>query len=68
MGVIRDLATCLDCGNRQTVRKREWIRASRPRCVACGGPVEPSVPARDDMARHNDAQVAVLRVRNPKLV
>lgn len=55
MGVHWDWATCLDCGKRRTVKHREWIRASRPRCLACGGPVEPSEAAKDDHRESLDA-------------
>lgn len=52
MGLKRDLATCLSCNHKQMVNHREWIRASRPRCVACGGAMEKSAAAHDDEKRH----------------
>ena len=42
MGRKFDVAKCIDCGTRRKVEHREWIRAARPRCYACGGPVEVS--------------------------
>jgi len=56
MGRIRDWAKCLDCGERRMVSHKEWIRASRPRCRACGGPVEPSDAAADEHASHYEAE------------
>jgi hypothetical protein len=56
MGRIKDWAKCLDCGARRLVRHKEWIRASRPRCLACGGPIEPSGKAADEHASHYDAE------------
>ena len=58
MGRIRDWAKCLDSGARRQVAKKEWIRASRPRCHACGGPVEPSDKAADEHAVHHNATLA----------
>ena len=55
MGRLRDWAQCLDCGSRRLVSHKEWIRASRPRCLACGGPIEPSAAAADEHAEHNTA-------------
>ena len=46
MGNKGDIAKCRDCGNRRLVLKREWLRAARPRCTACGGPLENSYAAR----------------------
>ena len=57
MGHRRDWATCLDCGERRMVPHREWIRASRPRCLGCGGPLEVSTTAADEQARHLDAKL-----------
>lgn len=56
MGQFKDWAVCLDCGERRIVKHREWIRASRPRCLRCGGPIEPSSDAQNDMARHAEAK------------
>lgn len=30
---------CLDCGQQAQVARRELIRAARPRCTRCGGPL-----------------------------
>lgn len=55
MGATKDLAMCVDCGVRRIVRHKEWIRASQPRCRACGGRLEMSATAYDDHVAHNDA-------------
>lgn len=55
MGRMRDWAKCVDCGSRRQVKHKEWIRASQPRCYACGGRVEPSDDAKDEHAEHHDA-------------
>lgn len=34
-------AVCRDCGHKQEVARKEWDRAARPRCLACGGLVDP---------------------------
>ena len=54
MGKFWDIATCLNCGERRRVYRREWIRAARPRCLACGGPVEPSKPAKSQHLDQDD--------------
>jgi len=54
MGRMRDWAKCVDCGSRRQVVHKEWIRAARPRCFACGGLVEPSDQAKDEHAEHHD--------------
>lgn len=60
-------ATCRDCGNDLQVRRSVFERRSLPRCPKCGGLLEPSSKACDDLAalrsRHNrvdvdDAQMA----------
>jgi hypothetical protein len=55
MGRIRDWAKCLECGERRMVSHKEWIRASRPRCLRCGGTIEPSDTAADEHAAHSNA-------------
>lgn len=40
MGNYFDMVACIDCGTRRRVSRNEWNRAARPRCLACGGPVE----------------------------
>jgi hypothetical protein len=47
MGDYFDMVTCIDCGSRRQVSRNEWNRAARPRCLACGGPVEISVAANE---------------------
>ena len=54
MGIRRDWAKCTSCGARRLVAHREWIRASRPRCLKCGGPIEISADAADEHAAHHD--------------
>jgi hypothetical protein len=45
---------CLDCGHRDMIR-RSWLeRRSRVRCSRCGGPVEPSPAARQDLIAGSD--------------
>lgn len=31
---------CRDCGAEQTVPRHDYFKASRPRCMACGGLLE----------------------------
>ena len=54
MGQRYDIGECLDCGERRRVYHKEWIRASSPRCLGCGGRVEPSVRASKEHVKHND--------------
>jgi len=54
MGKCWDIAKCLNCGETRKVSHREWIRAARPRCLACGGPVEPSTAAHEEHIDHED--------------
>lgn len=54
--------TCVDCGEREMVRRSALGRRTRLRCRACGGAVEPSDDARDDLAEGMD------RRREEKLV
>ena len=56
MGRMWDIAVCLNsrCGERRRVYHREWIRASRPRCLGCGGPIEPSSSASEEHVEHED--------------
>lgn len=56
MGMKWDRATCLHCGAQRTVQHREWIRAKAPRCLICGGPIEPSKAARKEHIEDNDAK------------
>jgi hypothetical protein len=42
--------TCRDCKAVRYVRMIELSRASRPRCLRCGGPVELSHNGQDRMA------------------
>lgn len=45
---------CLDCSHR-TMIPRSWLdRRTRPRCVRCGGPIEPSEDARRALVRGTD--------------
>jgi ribosomal protein S27E len=54
MGQRYDMGKCVDCGERRRVYHREWIRASSPRCLGCGGRVEPSDRAGKEHVKHND--------------
>lgn len=56
MGRQFDVAVCLDCKTHRRVYHREWIRASRPRCLKCGGPVEISNMAREEHLAHQEAK------------
>lgn len=66
MGRMKDWAKCLDCGERRIVRHKEWIRAARPRCLRCGGPVEPSETAASEHAAHHDGRKADQALRDKK--
>jgi len=46
----RNIGVCRDCGHRQNVWRREWLRAKSPRCVACGGVLEPCKAAKKKLA------------------
>mgnify|MGYP003138031276 CR=1 len=61
MGQYYDIGKCVDCGECRKVYHREWIRASSPRCLGCGGRVEPSAMAGKEHVKHNDE--ARLRVK-----
>lgn len=54
MGYHYDYGVCRDCGKKRRVRHVEWIRASRPKCRACGGGLDPSMTASDEHAAHRD--------------
>lgn len=41
---------CPDCGHIQSEMMKAFSRRTRPRCVRCGGFVEPSSAGRDAMA------------------
>lgn len=58
MGIRKDWARCLNCGARRLVEHKEWIRRSRPRCLACGGAIEISSTAAKEHAEHTDAKKA----------
>ena len=51
---------CLDCGERELVPKK-WLDRRGTRCRACGGPIEASQEARDnlDAARNTTGPVAI---------
>ena len=57
MGQYSDFANCLDCGAKRKVTHKEWIRAARPRCRACGGPLEASQAASKEHAKHGAAKI-----------
>ena len=64
MGSRYDMAGCVECGSRRRVYHREWLRASAPRCRACGGRVEESSAARKEHTTHDDEA----RGRRPKIL
>ena len=55
MGAYRDWAKCLECGEREMVNRVRWFKASRPRCKACGGPLEKSEAAQEMDADRTEA-------------
>lgn len=63
MGHHYDIGTCDDCGTRRKVLHREWIRAARPRCPACGGYLDVSAMASDEHVTHEDAARAFPKYR-----
>jgi hypothetical protein len=66
MGRFSDFATCLDCGTKRKVSHKEWIRAARPRCRACGGPIEISQAASDQHAEHDAAKIEADAIKKIK--
>ncbi len=44
-------ATCQECGTSRLVRRVELLRAAKPRCRKCGGVLELSQAAQDDLAK-----------------
>lgn len=56
MGIRSDWAQCCSCGKRTMIKKKLWLRASRPRCMECGGPLEQSEAARQGDIVHRDKQ------------
>lgn len=63
MGVRYDWAKCCNCGQRCQVKKKLWLRAARPRCMTCGGPLEQSEAARDGDIVHNGKRDEIKRQR-----
>ena len=49
-----DVAFCLDCGVKRRVGRHEWQHAARPRCHACGGPIEQSMASAERHKTHED--------------
>src|SRR3990172_2026068 len=39
------MGVCVLCGRQQPMPKAAWFRKTRPTCPACGGMMEPSLPA-----------------------
>ena len=64
MGQKYDMGRCLSCGTIRKVLHREWIRAARPRCLACGGPLEASHKASGEHAKHEAGKAILQRARN----
>jgi hypothetical protein len=62
MGAKWDMGTCADCGLMRRVSHREWLRASQPRCRACGGRLEISSRARHEHKAHEGEA----RARGPR--
>lgn len=54
MGNFRCWCTCRDCGERQMVSNRTLARRSRPKCMGCGGTLDRSDDALDDLAERRD--------------
>ena len=52
---------CRDCGAVRYVTMKDLTHAARPRCLACGGPVELSFPGRDQL---DDCRTAADEQRN----
>jgi hypothetical protein len=50
------LAHCLDCGVSRKVRRFELFHAALPRCLKCGGPIELSAAARENLAEIQTAR------------
>jgi len=67
MGRMKDWAKCLDCGERRIVYHKEWIRAARPRCLRCGGPIEPSKAAAKEHTVHYDGKKDIEVLRDRKM-
>jgi hypothetical protein len=65
MGQKYDMGTCLSCGTTRKVLHREWIRAARPRCLACGGALEASHRASGEHAKHEAGKAERQPSRNP---
>jgi hypothetical protein len=61
MGKKWDMPTCYACGTKQRVGKAEWIRASRPRCMACGELLLQARGAIQKDAEHHDAAQLLAR-------
>ena len=45
---------CADCGERELMMRSMLDRRCRVRCRACGGPIEPSVKAANDLVKGMD--------------
>ncbi|MDE2102667.1 MAG: hypothetical protein KGL39_35815 [Patescibacteria group bacterium] len=43
-------ATCTECGAHRVVRRHELLHAAYPRCLRCGGRIELSAAAQEDLA------------------
>ena len=56
MGFKWDIGKCCDCGKFEKVYHREWTRASRPKCIACGGRLDPSEQATKEHAKFADVR------------
>lgn len=63
MGAYSDWSRCCSCGQRALIRKKLWLRAARPRCGACGGPLEQSEAAAAGDAAHNNKRAEIKEQR-----
>lgn len=58
---------CLDCGKLQYPSRVELIRARSPRCLWCGGPLEPCKSAVKKIATAADAKRESVATVNQKM-
>ncbi len=63
MGHKYDMGTCCSCGTKRIVTHKEWIRASRPRCYECGGPLEQSAQSYREHVTHKTLKSTMAEIR-----
>ena len=59
-------AVCRECGHRIHVKRHELLRASPPRCTACGGMVDLSEGGQEEYAEHREAAAEAAELRKRK--